>query len=96
MIGVVRLRTQSGQHVAIRTAEGDYAIVRVYGSGLFLNDLVRGDLINPGPKSLQRIFGERIEVYLEGCRLREDAARELMASINEHLAAKSATHVGKS
>lgn len=83
MKGVVTIRTRSGRHVAIQTEDGDYAIARVPGAELAINDHVSGDLINPGIKSLQGALRKPIQIYLEGCRIQEDAALEHMAAADK-------------
>lgn len=78
MKGMVSSLSRSRQHAAIRTEDGDYAIVRVPGRELRVNDLVNGDLINPGVKNIS-CGAAPISVYVEECRIGEDVAAEKIA-----------------
>ncbi|MGE5537012.1 MAG: hypothetical protein ACM30I_00220 [Gemmatimonas sp.] len=81
MKGIVRFRSRQGQHVAIETEDGDYAVARVPGAELDINDQVFGDLINPGSGRLSRAPDGSVCIYLQACRLREAAAREQIESL---------------
>ena len=85
MKGVITKRSHSGQHVVIKTEDGDYAVARVPGALLQLNALVDGDFINPGPNQLHCGLAAPIKIYLEECRMQEDAAGELMTSFEGRL-----------
>lgn len=85
MRGVVRFRSAQGQHVAIETEDGDFAVVRVEGAELQVNDHVFGDLINPGRNVLRRPENGPIPIYLQACRLREDAAKEQIECPAEYI-----------
>ncbi len=81
MRGIVRFRSRQGQHVAIETEDGDFAVARVPGAELDVNDQVIGDLINPGGNVLRRAPDGCVNIYLQACRLREAAAKEQIESL---------------
>jgi hypothetical protein len=82
MKGIVRIRSRQGHHVVIETEDGDYATVHAYTAELRVGDTVVGDLVNPGKKALGRPSHPPVSIFLEGCRMRQDSAKEWIEGID--------------
>lgn len=83
MKGLIKTCTESKNHVAIQTEDGDFAIASVPNRELGPDDEVWGDFINPGPKMIRCARCDSpVTVYVEECRLSPDAALEYLASLH--------------
>jgi hypothetical protein len=82
MKGIVRFRSRQGHHVVIETEDRDYAAVHAYSAELRVGDTVVGDLVNPGKKTLRRPSQPPVAIFLEGCRMRQELAKEWIAEID--------------
>ena len=80
MLGKIDSCTLAFDYVAIRTQDGDFVVAHVPNRDLKKNDRVRGDLCNPGRIHLRcPRYEAPVEVFVEHCRLDNQAAAMVMA-----------------
>jgi hypothetical protein len=82
MKGIVRVQSRQGLRVIIETEDGDYAVARTFTAELRVGDIVVGDLVNPGKKTLSRPSQPPVPIFLEGCRMRQQSAEEWIEGID--------------
>ena len=91
MLGKIDSCTLDSDYVAIRTQDGDFVVAHVPNRDLKKNDRVKGDLCNPGRVYLHcPRYETSVEVFVEYCRLDNQAAAMVMAGHDARDVRKSA------
>ena len=79
-MGKIDSCTSAFDYVSIRTQDGDFVVAHVPNRDLQKNDRVKGDLCNPGRAYLYcPRYETSVEVFVEHCRLSNEAAARAMA-----------------